>query len=456
MHPGQVQRFRRPVTSLTLVVALGLVAPIPADGTPGSAHERTACRAGQVSMTFDDGPAPGLTPRLLKMLRTRHVPATFFMNGNKVAAAPKVARLVERSGFLVANHGYDHADMTGLSEPSIESTIRRTDIELHRAGVHPVRLMRPPYGAVDGDVYTAARRTGHVVVIWDVDPRDWDYRSTDQIADSVLAQLDRHESNIVLLHDGVVNSPRSVDAVPRIIAAARRRGYCFVALDERGRPGYPTPTARLSVTERAVREGGKVKATVSLPTPAGRDTSVRLALVAGTARPGEDLVVGTKRVRIPAGAVTADVRLPAARDGLDEDAERLTIGLESGAGLLVDGVSTVVTIEDRDRPVKVSGEPASVAEPASGTTQVPVVLRLSEPSGREVRLTYRTVPGTAGSSDFIGTSGTVTIPPGSLTATVSVSVYADLEPEGPETFTVHLDRAEHADVRVRDAVVTIS
>jgi peptidoglycan/xylan/chitin deacetylase (PgdA/CDA1 family) len=433
-----------PVLALgATALAAALLAPATAAAGAPSATPRAVCRAGQVSLTFDDGPAPGVTPRLVRILRDRHVPATFFMNGTKVAAAPRVARRVERSGFLVANHGYDHADMTALSEESIVSTIRRTDAQLRRAGTHPVPLLRPPYGAVDAEVYAGARRTRHAVVLWDVDPADWDHRSSAQIADSVLAQLRPRGRNIVLLHDGVVNSPRTVDAVPRIVRTARRRGYCFVALDTSGQPGFPTPTATLSVDRdhRRVREGRRMRATVTLPYPAGRETSVRLSVTSETGRVRDDLRLRSKVLTIPAGATAVRVRIPVRRDGLDEQTERFTLS---------------VAVEDRDPPPTVSGEPVAVVEPAAGTTQVPVTFRLSEASGREVRLAFRTVPGTAGTMDYIATSGTVVVPPGATSVKVGVTVYADLLPEGPETFAVHLDRATHAKVRVRDAVVTIN
>jgi hypothetical protein len=347
--------------------------------------------------------------------------------------------------------------MTGLSEASIESTIRRTDAALRHAGVHPLPLLRPPYGAVDPDVYTAARRTRHAVVLWDVDPYDWDYRSTEQIAAGVLAQLHPHGRNIVLMHDGVVNSPRTVAAVPRIIAAARRRGYCFTALDERGRPGYPTPAATLSVDpgDRRVREGGTLRATITLATPAGRDTTVRLAVTGAAGPVDDDLRHAAQLVRIPSGATSVRVRLPVRRDGLDEATERFSLGLAEPRGVEVSGTVVEVAVLDRDRPPKVDGQPVTVPEPAAGTTQVPVVFRLAAPSGRDVRLAYETVPGTADESDYISTSGAVTIPAGELEAQVVVSVRSDLVPEGPETFAVHLDSADHARVRTADAVVTI-
>jgi peptidoglycan/xylan/chitin deacetylase (PgdA/CDA1 family) len=456
-HPVVVSRSSR-AAALALASCVLALAAVPGPASSQAAASRAACRSGQVSLTFDDGPAGGVTPRLVRILRARQVPATFFMVGSRVAAAPSVARLVERGGFLIANHGYDHADMTGLSEAQVVSTIRRTDRQLRREGVHPINLVRPPYGAVDSDVYAAARRTHHTVVLWDVDPYDWDGKTANQIATSVLGQLKPHGRNIVLMHDGVTNSPRSVDAVPRIVRTARQRGYCFVALDEQGRPGYPTPTARISVEpeQRRVREGGTVRATLSLSAPAGRDTSVRLSVDSDTGSVSKDLDLRTRVVRVPAGTIIVPVTVPVVRDRLDEPTERFELGLRRGVGVRPRAGTVTVVVKDRDRPPRVSGEPVTVAEPAVGSASVPVVFRLSRPSGRDVTLTVTTVAQTADESDYDALTTTVSIPAGSRTVVVPVTVRADLDLEPVETFLLHLTRAAHARGSGGDAVVTVT
>ena len=108
--------------------------------------------------------------------------------------------------------------------------------------------MRPPYGALDHAARDGIRVAGFVPVLWTIDSRDWQSGTAGQIATRILAGLRPNATNIVLQHDGVRRSPTSVDAVPLVIRGARRRGYCFVALDERGRPGFPTPTVSVSAS----------------------------------------------------------------------------------------------------------------------------------------------------------------------------------------------------------------
>ena len=450
-HPGLVRAALGVVVS---TLALGLVGPAAAaPGAPPGAvggAARAACHAGHVALTFDDGPAAGLTPRLLGTLGRLHVPATFFMVGERVAAAPATARQVERSGFLIANHSYRHEDLRRLSREQVIATLQSTDRTLRESGVHPTRLMRPPYGAVDAQVYAAIRAAHLRPVLWDVDPRDWESGTADQIAARILGQL-RPGGQIVLQHDGVGNSPSSVAAVPRIVAGARRRGFCFVALDERGRPGFPTPGATLAAA-RTVTEGHRLTLTVSLDAMAGRDTSVRVSVEGGA----KDLAGFDPVLRVPAGSLTATLRIPVRRDHLDERAERLRVTLASGDGVRVHGRPLTVTIRDADGPPAVSGRPVAVVEPTTGSIAAPVTFGLDHASSRPVTLTVQTVPGTADASDFTALATTVTIPPGATSVVVPVSVLADALPEGPETFTVRITHAAGARVAAADAVVTIN
>ncbi len=190
---------------------------------------------GTIALTFDDGPAPGTTPRLVRILQAANVPATFFMVGQRVRRHPALARAVERAGFQVANHSWAHEQLTARSGRQVRQSIAATGRELRRAGVRPSRLMRPPYGAINGRVRREVARAGYVPVLWTIDSRDWANGSADQIAARILGGLHRGP-NVVLQHDGVDRSPVSVSAVAKVVRVARRRGFCFAGLDGRGRP----------------------------------------------------------------------------------------------------------------------------------------------------------------------------------------------------------------------------
>lgn len=209
-------------------------APVPADPAPADPAPARRC-TGRVALTFDDGPAPRVTPALLRELRRLGVPATFFMIGERVAASPATARLVQRSGFGIGNHTWSHPDLRTLTPRQVRRELARTHQALREAGVTPSDLARPPYGALDPAARRALRAEGLVPVLWTIDSRDWADGTAHQIARRVLRAL-RPGDNVVLQHDGVARSPISVAAVREVVRAARQRGYCFTGLDRSGRP----------------------------------------------------------------------------------------------------------------------------------------------------------------------------------------------------------------------------
>lgn len=197
-----------------------------------------------MALTFDDGPSPTETPRLLRVLTEENVPATFFVIGSRVAAHPEVVRATREAGFTVANHTWSHPVMTEISDRSVAIEIARTRKAIRQAGVQPVPLFRPPYGIADARVRSDIRRAGLKSVLWDVDSRDWAGGSSSAIAGRILSQLVPGRLNVVLQHDGVTNSPASVGAVRSVIERARERGFCFVALDGQGRVLRQAPPTR--------------------------------------------------------------------------------------------------------------------------------------------------------------------------------------------------------------------
>jgi peptidoglycan/xylan/chitin deacetylase (PgdA/CDA1 family) len=346
-HPVRVRRL--PLVAAVLA-ALALPSPATSASAQGHAVWRAApapCSAGHIALTFDDGPSSTVTPRLVATLTRLHVPATFFMVGSRVAAAPAAARLVERSGFLIGNHSYLHQDMTRQTTGQVEGTIEQTAAALANAGVHPTDLVRPPYGAVDAHVLAAIHHEHDVAMLWTDDTRDWAGGSTGQITSTALAELHRGD-NVVLQHDGVRNSPASVAAVPGIVAAARSRGYCFDGLDAHGHPGYPVPHASLTVdpADRHVAEGDTLHVTVALDGEAGHDTSVRLLLRGRTADLGTDLTEPARVVRFPAGTLQQTVDVPITADGVDEGPERFELRLADGSGAAPERGKTTIVIED--------------------------------------------------------------------------------------------------------------
>jgi peptidoglycan/xylan/chitin deacetylase (PgdA/CDA1 family) len=168
-----------------------------------------------VALTFDDGPDPRWTPRVLEVLERHRARATFFMLGAAAAAHPGLVRRVADLGHAIGNHSWDHRAF-----PKISSAARRRQIEACEAVLAPfgARLLRPPYGALSPAVVIGARRLRYEVVKWNVDVGDW-WRDDPQGMTQDLVRRMRPGS-IVVLHD-VLTDHGKVDEVP----ASRYRAH---------------------------------------------------------------------------------------------------------------------------------------------------------------------------------------------------------------------------------------
>lgn len=427
-----------------VVLASGLAAPgAPTATAEPRAAARGGCGTGRVALTFDDGPAAP-TGRLLRILRRAHVPATFFVVGQRAAAAPDLTRRIERSGFLLANHTWAHAAMTSQSYDQVRATLRSTDRLLKRLRTHPTRLMRPPYGALDQTARDAIRSVGMVPVLWTIDSRDWSGGTAGQIAQRILSGLRPHATNIVLQHDGVGHSPVSVDAVPIVIREARQRGYCFTALDERGRPGFPTP--RVSVSVRNTDEGDATVARIRLSKPPGRWTSVRLRTVGLSATTGPDVERIDRRVTIPAGRLSTRVRIDVPREGKDEPAERFAVVIDRPRGLEVGDGRAVARIRDKDPAPRLLADDVAVQEPATDPVEVEIDYALARRSGKPIVVVVETAAGTADGTDYTPLHLRFELAPGERRFVVPLSVLADLVDEPDEALTLEVVRARNVRV----------
>jgi len=442
------------VRTCTAVLVSGVLAVA---GTVAPAQSRTsagACPSGTVALTFDDGPATAVTGRLLDVLSSRGVPATFFVLGQRVAASPALVRRAHRLGFAVANHTYRHEMLTRLSDDGIRRTVRATTGSIRDAGARPAPLVRPPYGAVDNRVRAVLGSMGMTTVLWDIDPRDWESGTPEQIAERVLSHLRPHGRNIVLLHDGVARSGNTLRAVPLIVSRARDRGYCFAPV---GGSAPPRPQVRVEDTEG--REAGAGATTtlafdVRLDRTAPRRTSVRVRTLAGTATAGLDYRAVDRRVAVPAGATGTRVRVEVLGDRIDETRETLRLRLGDPRGLRIADGGAVGVIRDDDPRPRVRLADVTVTEPGDGAAHAIVVLRLDRPSSRSVEARVATVAGTAGPPDYAPLDAVVALPAGRTRATVPVDVLADALPEDVEAFEVRVLSVTRA--RVGDGVATVT
>jgi peptidoglycan/xylan/chitin deacetylase (PgdA/CDA1 family) len=184
-----------------------------------------------VYLTFDDGPHPTWTPRMLDVLARHGVRATFFVLGQSVEAYPELTvRLVEE-GHDAENHTFDHASLDRVDRRTFISEVEETDRAIREAvgeRVVPTTCLRPPYGAYDAQTSALATELGKTLTLWNVDPQDWRRPGAEQIAEHLLTHA--RPGAILLMHDGGGERSQTVEALDTVLRELAARGYTFALL----------------------------------------------------------------------------------------------------------------------------------------------------------------------------------------------------------------------------------
>jgi peptidoglycan/xylan/chitin deacetylase (PgdA/CDA1 family) len=187
----------------------------------------------RVSLTFDDGPNPDATPRILDALGEQGVKATFFILGAHAERWPELVRRVVAEGHQIGNHGYFHRKLHLKSPHYVKRDIELGKRAIERAGGATPRLFRAPHGFRSPWVTWIAHSLGERTIGWSLGVWDSDRPGVRTIVDRTLEGA--KAGSIILLHDGDgynANGDRlqTAEAVPEIIAGLRRRGLDFVTL----------------------------------------------------------------------------------------------------------------------------------------------------------------------------------------------------------------------------------
>lgn len=204
-------------------------------------------KPGELALTFDDGPNPACTPRLLDMLAASSIKATFFLVGGFALAQPGLVHRIVAGGHAVGNHSWTHPNLALTSKKEVEEELMRTSETLAQIVGAPIRFFRPPYGARRPFVLKTARRMGMVPVLWNAMTNDWSEPSADATASRVMSKVDKLEqsgsaANIVL-HDGnhrefAGDRNASVNAAGQLVARYKQT-HRFVTLDAWSEPRTP-------------------------------------------------------------------------------------------------------------------------------------------------------------------------------------------------------------------------
>lgn len=181
-----------------------------------------------VALTFDDGPHPVNTPKLLDILKQRNVKATFYVVGTNARRYPEILRRMIAEGHEIGNHTVNHPNLAKMSDEGVRKELRSCHEAIVAAtGVAP-RTMRPPYGAITASQKSWIRKEfGYPTIMWSADPLDWKKPG----ASVVTARLVSGASpgGILLAHDIHAGT---IEAMPSTIDQLQSRGYKFVTVTQ--------------------------------------------------------------------------------------------------------------------------------------------------------------------------------------------------------------------------------
>ena len=177
-----------------------------------------------IYLTFDDGPSPAWTPRLLEGLSRRGARATFFLVGSQIEGREDLVRRIRQEGHQIGSHSFSHRALTELSTADALADLEKCDRALRQVLGDGSYWLRPPYGFLSDRELCAL---GTPVICWSVDTEDWKSRDVDSILDIVLRRAG--DGDILLLHDCYATS---VTAALEIVDRLQPRGVRFVTVEE--------------------------------------------------------------------------------------------------------------------------------------------------------------------------------------------------------------------------------
>jgi len=185
-----------------------------------------------VALTFDDGPSEH-TSRILDILQQYSGRVTFFVQGNLIEQNKTKINRALYMGCEVISHAWDHPDLTELPKKEIKKQLVQTAAALKSVTGMSLPMFRPPYGYVNDLVKQVAKKLGLAMIIWTLDPRDWEVRDADIVYDLVMKDV--KDGDIVLCHD-VYES--TAEAMSRIIPELIQKGYRLVTVSDLLRRKY--------------------------------------------------------------------------------------------------------------------------------------------------------------------------------------------------------------------------
>ncbi|MBU3092278.1 polysaccharide deacetylase family protein [Clostridium sp. CF011] len=182
-----------------------------------------------VALTFDDGPDPINTPKIIKVLRENNIQGTFFCIGKQIEACKSIIKEAYEDGNVISNHSWAHKDFATINASEIRNEVTLTENEINKVIGKTPALIRVPYGDTNDAVQNSLTTLNYKNIIWSTDTLDWEQREVDNIVKNSVENV--RPGEIILMH---CNEDKKVttEALPQIISKLKEMGYSFVTVDK--------------------------------------------------------------------------------------------------------------------------------------------------------------------------------------------------------------------------------
>ena len=182
-----------------------------------------------IALTFDDGPWPNTTAKVLDILKKNRIKSTFFVVGQNVKNYPDLTKQIVADGHIIANHTWHHWYHQMNAQAAAYEVANTTDI-IYQTTVVRTSLFRPPGGIMNNGVAAYAKNNKYAVIIWSADSMDYSRPAVPRLMNNIFREA--KPGGIVLMHDGGGDRSNTVKALPEIISRFRKQGYEFVTVPE--------------------------------------------------------------------------------------------------------------------------------------------------------------------------------------------------------------------------------
>lgn len=182
----------------------------------------------KIALTFDDGPHPTLTPKILNILKDYGIKATFFVIGENAERYPELIERIRSEGHEIGNHTYSHIRAKDTTEEQMREEILRCESLLGGTSENSVKLFRPPEGNLSDRMGEMCGALDYRVILWSIDTRDWCRIPAREITESVLRNV--RSGDIILMHDYIGSNSPTPEALKEMLPQLIKRGYSFVTV----------------------------------------------------------------------------------------------------------------------------------------------------------------------------------------------------------------------------------